>query len=189
VLPITDVSKWRELKSSYERIFLSTSPFDHMYQYHIAEKMIVFPIDGTHLTEDKYHALVQAAAFINDTAFYVSEIEMPEGFDRPYDPERATHWKSSAACPYAAYRNTTIVLENALYSPSGQWGVILSAEDHAVVGGSREFMAAFKHSYPQWPLDLEAFASYWSEYGKSRNMDVTWLSDYIHYIYDDLKKE
>jgi hypothetical protein len=75
------------------------------------------------------------------------------------------------------------VLENALYSTSGQWGVILSAEDHAVVGGSKEFMTAFKNSYPQWSLDLEAFASYWSEYGKSRNTDVTWLSDYIDYIY------
>ncbi|TRY24899.1 hypothetical protein FOI68_15355 [Brevibacillus sp. LEMMJ03] len=183
MLPVTDVSKWQELKASYERIFLGTSPSEPMYQCHIAEKLIVFPIEGMHLTEEQYHALVQAAAFTDDTEFYVSEIEMPDGFDRRYDPERATHWKSSAACPYQAYRDTTIVLENAIYSRSGRWGVILSAEDHAVVGGSSEFMAAFRRFYPRWPLDMDAFASCWSEYARSRNTDVTWLSAYIDYIY------
>lgn len=75
------------------------------------------------------------------------------------------------------------MLENAIYSRLGRLGVILSAEDHAVVGGSSEFMAAFRRFYPRWPLDMDAFASCWSEYARSRNADVTWLSAYIDYIY------
>ncbi|UYZ14891.1 hypothetical protein A6764_08155 [Brevibacillus sp. WF146] len=41
MLPVTDVSKWQELKARYERIFLGTSPFEPMYQRHIAEILIV----------------------------------------------------------------------------------------------------------------------------------------------------
>jgi hypothetical protein len=66
------------------------------------------------------------------------------------------------------------------FRPMGRHPV---AEDHAVVGGSSEFMAAFRRFYPRWPLDMDAFASCWSEYARSRNTDVTWLSAYIDYIY------
>ncbi|MDA5108756.1 hypothetical protein [Brevibacillus thermoruber] len=180
MLPVTDVSKWQELKASYERIFLGTSPFEPMYQRHIAEKLIVFPIEGMHLTEEQYHALVQAAAFTDDTEFYVSEIEMPDGFDRRIPNalpigSRAQHARTKrTGIPRSCWKT---------HSRSGRWGVILSAEDHAVVGGSSEFMAAFRRFYPRWPLDMDAFASCWSEYARSRNADVTWISAYIDYIY------
>jgi|GEM_PF-6149620 len=177
--PIKPSADWQPLEAAFRQVFRSRSPFDNAFQERITHKLIVYPTAGMHLTEEQYAALVHAARHVGDSTFYVSEIEMPSAFSEPYDPARPTHWLADVTCSYATYGGTTIVLENSLYSSMGKWGVLLSAEDHAIVGGSHAFIRAFQDAYPQWQAERSRFISYWQDYCRAKQVDTAWLSDYV----------
>lgn len=66
-------------------------------------------------------------------------------------------------------------LENALYSRNGTWGVLISHEMHALIGGNEEFMTALSEQHPRWAEDLSRLREYWAE-----NQNATWLEDVVY---------
>ena len=60
----------------------------------------------------------------------------------------------------ADYESIPLILENAIFGLG--WGVLVSHEDHAVLGGSSRFVAAFKQAHPSWHDETNALLAEWS---------------------------
>ena len=73
------------------------------------------------------------------------------------------------------------MLENVLYSPSGQWGIMLSHEEHALLGGSTQFMSRLHDKLP--PDSLEEFLSFWKYARDHYQANIEWLPKQLIHVY------
>lgn len=95
------------------------------------------------------------------------------------------HIKVGIETSYREYEQEDIIIENTIYSSHGNWGIIISHEEHAVLGGHKEFIETFKAAYPNYIHDQKKFIQaieYWS---LKQKKDSSWLKSYIHYINND----
>lgn len=107
-------------------------------------RTILFP-SYFKLDSDELDALSKAIGEVGDNGFYLS---MLERLDKPNHGHHQDWWIPLE--DIGAYENLPGiwgVLENALYSPSGQWGLVCSQDEFGVIGGTDEFLDAFfRHS-------------------------------------------
>lgn len=161
---ITPVKDSPSLKAIWNDMFLTKDPFELPFQPTIAHYMIFYPTYGYHLTKEQYSAVVEAAKAIGDTGFYISVVEYDGDFF-----EKGEHW----LCPFSPhedYLKLPLVLENAIYSRSGKWGLIISHEDHAIIGGSDAFVRELRSNYNNWETDILELRVYWKD-----NKNSDWL--------------
>ncbi len=154
------------LERDWNRIFAPCDPFGIPFTDAIASYMVFYPTSGYHIDVTQYLAVTQAAKILGDKGFWVSETEwQSESF------AEASHWWC-AFPDYSEYEQLPLVLENAVYSPRSSWGLILSHEDHAIVGGSLRFIEYVKSFYPQWRIDLEELRLFWAKHQQSNWLDA-----------------
>src|SRR5205823_5646781 len=116
------------------------------------QRAILFPIYYK-LEEDQLRALLTAARSVGDEGLYISRTERSD----PHDPEPQDWFvPSSDISPYA---DLPLYLETAYYSPGGRWGLLVSRESHALVGGSHSFMDTFMTRIPSTSEQHEEFIS------------------------------
>lgn len=142
------------LRAAWKSIFAGRDPFADSLQAHLQRCGMFFPTDGYHLTDEQYASVMSAARAVGDSQFVVSEVEYADDFFR-----RGRHW----LCPaddLRSYLELPLVLENAVYSPAGKWGVLVSHEQHAIIGGVSLFCRSIK--YDGWERDRAALLSAWS---------------------------
>lgn len=171
------------LREAFNSVFKSRNPFGEMFQDKISERLLLYPTCGTYLDEVQFRAVIESAKHVDDMGFYISEVEAePDCFTLPdvneiYHP---AHWECSLSSEFQDYRDLTLVLNNAIYSKKGTWGVLVSHEDHAVLGGNTIFVNEFKRNYPSWTDSLTEFESMLSYNRIKYNTNVDW--------YEGLKK-
>lgn len=152
------------LKKIWESLFVSDNPFEWPFSSDIESRMLFYPTEGYHLTETQYSAIRGAAKRVGDKGFLISIIEgQGEVFDR------GEHWWCEFP-PYEEYLRIPLVLENTHYSKSGCWGIIISHEDHAFIGGKGEFMKEVRDRYSNWQKDWDEFQAFWED-----NLNSGWL--------------
>jgi len=142
------------LREAWNAVFAGRDPFVDSLQQDLKRCGLFFPTDGYHLTDEQFRAVMSAARAVGDSQFVVSEVEYAGDFFR-----RGRHW----LCPvdeFASYVELPLVLENAVYSPAGKWGLLVSHEQHAIVGGVGSFCRAAK--YEGWERDRAALLSAWA---------------------------
>ena len=138
--------------------------------------MVLFPINRE-LEEGQFNALARAASALADDLFYFFTLERPWSEDQlesalqvqstvePMEGSGDQRW--AILFDYGAYSDVGAIDVSALCSPSGRWGVLVSNDDHAVVGGSDTFIAHLlsqfppteepvKHTHSLLPADLPA---------------------------------
>jgi len=177
--------KLLELKTAYYNVFKNRDAFGRMFQEHITER-IVLQLSAYHLKKNQFTALMKTLEAMGEKSFYLSEIEFSDCFDSLDQNKDDTYIYKNDIFPtnisYEEYANLLIVLENALYSPTGKWGVIISHEDSAVIGGTHEFMTLFKKFYPHWENDLKDFIETWKFHAETYKVKVSWLPDFLKYV-------
>ena len=177
------------------RVFCSDSPsdgyptslaFQYPFKSAVDEVMLLFPLDGYYLTKKHHAALQDALSAIDEPMFYVSTYEGEGKFlDSPDVRGDAVHYTVNRDDPYETYQQAVPwPLENALYSSSGNWGLMVSHEMHGVLGGSKRFIEVFKSSYQLWRADVAALKYYWHE-----NPNRGWLDNLLPRIEDGLELE
>lgn len=158
------------IRSAWEQVFQSNDPFTWPFQPQFATGRIFFPTDGYHLTKQQFLAVGAALEQTGETGYFLSVVES-EGLsflDRSWG-----HWVCESLT-YEDYCQLPLTLENALYSREGHWGVLISHEMHAVIGGSTEFTAALSGQYREWASDLRLLKEAWSG-----NSNADWLDQVI----------
>ncbi len=150
---------------AWQSVYLARDPFSWPYREGLVG-CLCYPTYGYHLTELQYQALLNAIKRIDEDGFFISIVESREPESLAED---SNHW-SCELPPYADYADLPIVLENAIYSKLGTWGVIISHELHALVGGSEVFVDALRESYGQCDEDVIRLNEEWSG-----NPNSAWL--------------
>lgn len=163
---IRKISKPDYLRRIWDSVFTSDDPFGWPFRSNIHEPLVFHPTDGYHLSVEQYAAVLRAAKTIGDSEFIVS---ITEGEGDVI--ERGEHW--ACKCPaYSDYLGLPLVLENSVYSPTSRWGLMVSHEQHAVVGGSVTFIKIVRNVYPSWRDDLRELKETWKA-----NPNSGWLDD------------
>lgn len=145
---------------AWSQVFKSTDPFGWPFEDAISSGRLLYPTDGCHLFADQLQALRFAALEAGDSACYLAVVE-----------GKATLAGSDEERVYAlnlddfdGYSQLNLTLENAIFSASGSWGLLISHEMHAVIGGARSFIAAFDE------IDLAA-EEQWKEFKEEWRAD------------------
>jgi hypothetical protein len=89
------------------------------------------------------------------------------------------NWFCSTNCPYSEYSKLTISDENAIYSYSGKWGIIISHEWSGAFGGEPDCAAIFKRMYPNWENDIAVFREEWNKRAILYKSDITWIDTFL----------
>lgn len=165
------------LRKAFYNIFKTNDPFGEMFCNSIKERIILCPLEGYHLQEDQFRALLDAAYVVGDEKVFISVVEGEPDFS-----SHLGHWKCLMPLNFNKYEQLPIYLENALYSPSGKWGILISHEEHAVIGGTELFINTFKKGFTEWEEGLDNFKELWEYNQKHYNSNIDWLPKFLSHI-------
>ncbi len=173
------------IKQIYFKIFLGNNPFENCFSKEIKKVNLLYPVDGYKLTREQYDALIFTISNIYiDEEIFISEIEaesIGEIFrsNNDIDKYQFKHWIFDLSTTYDEYVKMDINVENAIYSSQGNWGIIISHEEHAIVGGNSKFFDIFKTKYKELDNCIDRFKSYWDYNNKHYNSNMGWYDDFI----------
>lgn len=168
-------------KTAFNRVFKSTDPFDEPFQRDITERLIVYPTDYE-LEESLYSAVGATAKILKESTAFISLIEGYKG----QEFEARDHWQIDFDnYPYQELRNQgwNPLMENAIYSINGTWGIIISHEQHAVVGGPNIFIDALKTNMPDIENQVQEFVSAWKYNRDHLGSEIGWLPQLLIHVY------
>lgn len=171
-LKILDKAEIKEAKNIFDKIFKSNSPFEYMYTDYIEETMIVFRTNGYFLTKTQFEALKELIKLYNEKEYYISIIEYE-------DIEQREYYILDENTSYQEYINMPIYLENAIYSKNQNWAVMVSHEEHAVIGASKKFIDEFKKRYINYKNEIEEFKLYWNKCKETNDINIEWIKNFI----------
>jgi len=161
------------LQETWSEIFVSNDPFAWPFADRIKSGLIFYPTEGYHLTEGQYKAMVAAAKSAGDDGFIFSITEGAGNIVERGEDWLYQHWWCEFP-PYDEYLRPSLNLENCVYSRNAIWGIMISHEDHAVVGGDSRFVAALRAAYPQWQDDTRKLIETWKD-----NPHGSWIGDLL----------
>lgn len=172
--------RWEsEYGNAFRAVFQSTDPFGAPFTERMTSRCLLYPVPYL-LEPEQFDAVVAAARVTGDYRLCISVTEEFDGLSGA----RAEHylldyWEG------AEYQRLSAVgvLENAVYSPRGQWGLMMSHEQHAVAGGPRAFLDTLASRFPSFEPSLEEFLQSWAMYHNQRNADVSWLETLLTHLY------
>ena len=124
-----------------DRILAELDAFGAPFADGGAERALLFPVP-IELEPGQIAALRAAARAVGDETIFMEEIETSR-------EERFWELSSDDGAPYVV---ADAWLDTALFSPAGAWGMIVSHEDHAVLGGPPEFMRMVAAEFPATEL-------------------------------------
>lgn len=168
------------LREAFYRVFRSRDPFSAAGHEELPVRVVLYPTYGYYLETQQFQALIGALHDCGEREFFISMVEA-EPEPRNWDSKEFTHWVCEKPT-LEEYMSIGVFIENALYSPSGSWGILLSHEDHALLVCQPSFWDAFQSRYPNWRQDLEQFIELWRFHEKERDVDVGWLEPLLDHL-------
>jgi hypothetical protein len=168
----------REAKPSFDRVFAAAAPFGEPFAPVMEARAILFPVHYQ-MGRALARAIRKGSTRLHESSFYFSVLERPqaEEQDRPY------HWH----IPFDQLREYDalgypFVVENAIYSTSGTWGLIFSHEHHAIIGGPAAFVEGVTKSGDK---QAERFVKAWKENQDRFGSKLDWLPRLLVHVYGD----
>lgn len=151
--PLTKEQVRDEARPVFNKVFEidQTSPLPTLPVF--VNRAILCPINFK-LGEDELYSLSKAIREIGDSGFYLSMLE------RLKDPDWNQDWwiPIDNIGAYGELNSIWGLLENTMYSPSRQWGIVFTTDPYAIIGGTDLFMTAFfNHSRRSAEEHLQAF--------------------------------
>jgi hypothetical protein len=179
-------------KRAFDMVFQSRDPFNEPLQNDIVSRAILFPSNYLFTgCPEQYEAIVAAATAINERYAYVSETE---GYDRGIPFESGPGYHGIVDIDRISLddldRLTSLqgyggISESALYSTKGTWGAITSHENHAVIGGTSDFMAVIADRIDLDASVREFLADYIREHERFGGDAPSWVPRLMRHVYGD----
>ena len=169
-----------EAKNAFGRVFRSADPFDQPFVSEVRRKRILFPVPYE-LDQRRLSAILTAAKGLGEEKAYVSLIE---GCDDDF--EAREHWSVDLTLElYPSLRATGWfpLMENAVYSQRGTWGLIVSHEQHAVLGGRERFAEVLSETLGQAEADVPEFLETWKANRERLQSDVAWVPVLMEHLF------
>jgi hypothetical protein len=177
------------------RVFVQEDPYGQPFAPGVQERRLLYPVptiqEGEALVLKR--AILASAKLLGDHGVFISVPGRPpekeqrvlyhwyldfgemEGF-LLYDEQHVREHKDLHAI---------VSLEYIVYSPTGQWGLMLSYEDHALLGGSTRFFEILQGIIPGFDDlgQIQEFLSDWKYYATERGVDVSWIPVLLTHVY------
>jgi len=134
----------RRVVPARKRIFAELDPFGAPFTDGIRERALLFPV-SLELEPGQVGALGEAAHAVGDETIFLEVLYSDSEF-----------WEFSVDVE-GLYDVVDVFVETAMFSPSGTWGMIISPEDHAVLGGPPEFVRTIAARFPPTELPTQNF--------------------------------
>lgn len=164
------------LKSIFAKVFDDKDPFKDSFKPSIESKIIICPTDGYALTKNQFEAFCEVAKGLGHDNFYLSVIEI-ENFNE------SEHFILDTSLEYSEYLKLPIIMENAIYTPNGELGILISHELHGILGGNKEAVRRFKDSYNYSNADIDNFLDMWVYNKENYKSEISWVYDLIDKFY------
>jgi intein/homing endonuclease len=140
-----------------------------------------------YFVEQQFNALIESVKATRELGFYILEVEAePDPFILPNENEiyHPAYWVNDSLISFNEYRDLTLVLDNTVFSKQGEWGVIISNEGHAVLGGTMEFISYFKQLHSKWADCFNDFEKM-CEYNRNNyNSNLDWYESFTKHLID-----
>ena len=170
-----------------QRVFAREDPWHRPFADSVEVRRLLYPVSFT-LTELDYplvDALESVAMEFGETGFYLSVVGRP-AVESEHSLQTDWHWYIPlVAMGDRAALGAALSLEHVMYSPSGRWGLMISHEDHALLGGEAVFFAAMREAMPGFDNigQVQRFLSDWRYYKTRYGADVSWVPDLLSHVY------
>jgi hypothetical protein len=121
-----------------DRVFRVVDAYEEPFTDAAPVRALLFP-QSYQLEPPQLAVLKRAAKSVGDDSILLESMEAAT----PDEPR----WEFSVEGD-GPYDVIEFILVNAMFSPSGQWGLVISEEDHAVIGGVGDFMRIIADEFP-----------------------------------------
>ena len=167
-------------RQAFHRVFRMADPFGAPFQAGVASRLLVY-CPWPDLGENLLAGLCGAALAQGDGQAYFSITGAYAGEAWEVRP----HWEIDLpADPYEHLRSATgqeAVYETALYSPGGTWGVLVSRDIHALIGGTRGFMRELSARIPAIESEVHELICRFRQASDGSN--PAWLQPLLRHVY------
>jgi hypothetical protein len=135
------------------QVFASGFPYDEPFRPELGHRLVVGLILDE-LVPNQFEALAAAAKAVGDEAMLYAQVAQGE--------EESEHWPMTDIVGLSRFtfddfdtyfHQPTASETKALWSPSAQWGLLITTDWFGLVAGVAEFHAAFRQTWPPWPPD------------------------------------
>ncbi|NIP62845.1 MAG: hypothetical protein GWN01_13120 [Nitrosopumilaceae archaeon] len=65
--------------------------------------------------------------------------------------------------------------ENSIYSVNSKWGILISNEQHILIGGKKPFIEKILTLFPDYDERLSDFLGLWQDYKNEFDTDISWI--------------
>ncbi len=161
-----------KFEQMFDEVFQSKDPFGEMFQEKVQDRMLLCPTEGYYLTQKQFRALVETLESMENKEAVISVTET----------EEKEIWIFTDTLSYKEYLQLPLYLENAIYSSKGEWGILISHEEHAVVGGSMQFISKFKTRYLEWKAGINNFIEMWKYNQNEYKIGLEWMDKFKKHI-------
>jgi hypothetical protein len=173
-----------------DRLIRTFDVYEGPFQNQVEGRLILYTL-GFWLDEDQFRAVCESAQAAGDhqllyTDFrgYLSGPELMPHYTWELSLFEYDEYCDADDGPVNKDHDIGIPLDRILYSPAGQWAVVLP-DIFAVIGGSAQFIEQFKTSYPGWREHIGLFVDTFLEGARERKADVAWVPKLLQHVYGD----
>lgn len=180
IRPVAESSNCEEMHATLNKIF---NPYPNAATPFVAgveSKEILYPVKYM-LNKELYNALLSAALHCGDSEIYLSVVD-----GSTVEVEGSDWVISLNNDEYFNFHEKYHVMENAVYSPQGKWGIMFYDDWMATIGGQEEFNRVF---FDNLPLNRREkyIESYFQQYqhggGNLGDPDYSYLSIFLQHMY------
>ena len=171
-------------RSALSTAFKSLDPFDEPLQEALADRLILYPAVGYELPDAWFEALTRAAATVGEPSAYHAAVEGETGFELEdvwelgLTPDTLRWFETSATDG-----SRTPIVENAIWSTSGSWGLLISHRQHVVLGGPPAFVEHVRRSIPEADEHAIRFAREMLRYSENASWGRDGLLRLLTHVY------
>jgi hypothetical protein len=144
---------------AWNRVFRSTDPFGWPFSSSVSTGRVLYPTDGCQLSREQFNAVAEMAANKGEARCYLAVVEGHAAID----PSDDTKIFVVDLSDFDAYSGLHLTLENALFSVSGAWGILISHEMHGVLGGNSALITEFDQKDQSGNEQWREFLLQWAE--------------------------
>jgi hypothetical protein len=173
------------VRAATSAVFKNLDPYDVRFTPAIKHRFVLFPVDHYQLTFEQFRALAQAAAIESDDFAYQFDVEQWPKFG--WDERRREYWRIQLD-DYVSYERppddaNIVIMQNAVVSPRGAWGLVISDENHAIVGGSDEFAGVLLRDLGVSEQEMmDRWIAVWRRNRDELGYDASWLRDQLAHL-------
>jgi hypothetical protein len=182
---LTPTEAQAQAVSAFESVFATGNPYRCPFQPSVTSRALVYPTAGFLLSEAHFAALGAAAATVGDERVFVTDVELWDDVRLAVDRRQ---FLEITLDDYRAYAlppddlGVYKIVQHAIYSPQGAWGLLISDMRHGILGGPDAFIQTFTN---ELALDVTQTLVDWLQTwsGLEREgTDVSWLFDLLECV-------